>query len=209
MDLASHLHWLLLFALVTPVVVHLHELGHAAAALRLTRDSVVVQGCFRTFRAVGIGRLQIALGVPSLSGVCFHADAGRRGNGWIAAAGPAASLLAGLAAGTAWLAGNGGDLLAAFALANLLTGVVNLLPLHLAPASGIHAAAESDGQVILRALGLARPRRAGARRPLLRWPFAVLLGLVAVLAAFVAPVTLLPLAACFGYGWWASERSLH
>ncbi len=208
MDPVSFLPWLAWFAVLMPAVVHLHELGHAAAALRLTRDSVVVQGCVRPVGALGMGRLHVAYGLPSLSGVCFHADAGRRRNAVIAAAGPLVSLLTGLLAGWAWCAGHGGTGLAAFALASLLVGVVNLLPLQLGPARGMHAAAESDGAVILRALGLARTRPADAPQPVIRAPFAVLLAGVAVLAATVSPLLLLLVGATAGHAWHVTRRTL-
>jgi hypothetical protein len=202
------LTWLLWFAIVAPVVVHLHELGHAAAALRLTRDSVVVQGCVGTVGAVGLGRLQVAIGLPSFSGVCFHADApGRFGNAAIAAAGPLVSLVTGVVAAWAWVSGSGGTPLAAFAVASLFTAVANLIPCELGSA-GAFAPQETDGRVILRALGLVTPRRRAAPPPVIRAPFAIVLAAVAVAAAVISPPLLLVLAATFGVAWVQTSRSL-
>jgi hypothetical protein len=203
-----HLAWLLWFVVLTPVVVHLHELGHAAAALRLTRDSVVVQACTRPVRAVGLGRLHIAVGVPALSGVCFHASApGRLGNAKIAAAGPVVSLATGLVAAAGWYAW-GGVPLGVFAATSLFTGVLNLVPFELEPAgSGLHAPRETDGRVILRSFGLAPARRADVQPPMIRAPFAVALGLIAAITAWLQPLVLLPLAATFGHAWYATRRA--
>jgi hypothetical protein len=200
MDLLTSLLW---FLVVTPVVVHLHELGHAAAALRLTRDAVVVQACVRPVGAMRIGRLHIAIGLPALSGVCYHADAGRgHGNATIAAAGPLVSLVTGGAAGWAWFAGHGGAWLAAFAIMSLLAGLTNLLPAHVE--DGAAAVRESDGRIILRSLGLARAPREDA--PIIRWPFAVLLALVALGSAYLHPLLPLALAAVLGHAWWLVRR---
>jgi hypothetical protein len=208
MDPVSLLPWLLWLLVVTPVVVHLHELAHAVAALRLTRDSVVVQGCVRPAGAIGLGRLHIAVGLPALSGVCFHADAPQRhGNAIIAAAGPLVSLMTGAIAGWAWFEGGAGTAVAAFALMSLVTGVLNLLPVELGPAGqGLHAPGESDGRVILRSLGLVAAGRRDRTRPVIRAPFVLALGAVAILTVLVAPLMLVPLAVLFGHAWLVARR---
>ena len=56
------LAWCLAILLAGPLVVLIHELGHAVAALALTRGPVVVQTGRRAFLTPRIGRLTLAIG---------------------------------------------------------------------------------------------------------------------------------------------------
>ena len=99
------LAWCLAVLLAGPVVLLVHELGHAVAALLLTRGPVVVQTGRRAFLTPRLGRLTLALGPGGLqAGACWHlAPESRAAEAAIAAAGPLASLLTATAAGTACL----------------------------------------------------------------------------------------------------------
>jgi hypothetical protein len=176
-----------------PVLVLLHEAAHAFAALALTDGDVSI-----SMRGAGL-----------LGGSASYEPASlrhRRDEAWIAAAGPAATLLAAAVLWLAWL-GSGSDSLttvvgvgATVATAQFVTSA---LPLHYG--AGLGGPADSDGRVIWRVLTGAPPggierelRRAGERERVIRPAFAVVLGLVGVVGLWVDPVIVLLLAGLFG-----------
>jgi len=157
------LAWCLAIIVAAPLVQLLHELGHAAAALLLTRGPVVVQTGRRALVTPRIGRLTLALGPGGLqAGACWHlAPDTRRAEGAIAAAGPLASLLtAALAAACLALHPPKAAVLGLAALAVLaaLDAADNLWPaLHPARRTVSGRPQESDGRIVARCLGLAAP----------------------------------------------------
>jgi hypothetical protein len=89
-----------LLMLIVPLGVLVHELAHAAAALRMTRGPVRVHvGQYPGLVRLRFGRLRVQLHfLPARgvdwSGICFHEQAiWPRQAAWIAALGPVASLL--------------------------------------------------------------------------------------------------------------------
>jgi hypothetical protein len=155
------LAWCLAVLLAGPVVLLLHELGHAVAALALTRGPVIVQTGRRSFVTLRRGRLTLALGPGGLqAGACWHlAPDTPRAEAIIAAAGPLASLVTCAVAATTCLAldppRTAGLALAAVAVLAALDAVRNLLPiLHPARRTVTGAPQESDGRIVARCLGL-------------------------------------------------------
>ena len=160
------LAWCLAVLLAGPVVLFVHELGHALAALALTRGPVVVQTGRRAFLTPRLGRLTLALGPGGpQAGACWHlAPDTRRAEAAIAAAGPLASLLTAVAAGSACLALQPPHALtlalAALAVLGALDAIGNLWPaLHPARRTVTGAPQESDGRIVMRCLGLAPTAR--------------------------------------------------
>jgi hypothetical protein len=156
------LAWCLAVLLAGPVVLLVHELGHAAAALLLTKGPVVVQTGRRAFVTPRVGRLTLALGPGGLqAGACWHlAPESRSAEAAIALAGPLASLLTAMAAGTALLVVDpprgAGLALAALGVLAALDAVGNLVPiLHPARRTVTGAPQASDGLIVARWLGLA------------------------------------------------------
>jgi hypothetical protein len=155
------LAWCLAILLAGPLVMLVHELGHAAAALALTRGPVVVQTGRRAFLTPRIGRLTLAIGPGGLqAGACWHlAPESRRAEAAIAAAGPLASLATAATAATACLLAPpraAGLALAAVAVLAALDALANLWPaLHPARRTVTGAPQESDGRIVARCLGLA------------------------------------------------------
>jgi hypothetical protein len=156
------LAWCLAILLAGPIVLLVHELGHAVAALALTRGPVVVQTGRRALLTPRIGRLTLALGPGGLqAGACWHlAPDTPRAEAAIAAAGPLASVLVAVAAGTACLALTPPRpvtlALAALAVLGALDAIGNLWPaLHPARRTVSGAQQESDGRIVARCLGLA------------------------------------------------------
>ena len=156
------LAWCLAVLLAGPLVMLLHELGHALAALALTRGPVVVQTGRRAFLTPSIGRLTLAIGPGGLqAGACWHlAPDSPRAEAAIAAAGPLASLMTAATAGTACLLLQPPRaallLLAALAVLAALDALGNLWPaLHPPRRTVTGAPQESDGRIVARCLGLA------------------------------------------------------
>ena len=156
------LAWCLAILLAGPLVMLLHELGHALAALALTRGPVVVQTGRRALLTPRVGRLTLAIGPGGLqAGACWHlAPGSRRAEAAIAAAGPLASLLTAAAGATACLGLHPprglAPALAALAVLGAIDAVANLWPaLHPAARTVTGAPQESDGRIVARCLGLA------------------------------------------------------
>jgi hypothetical protein len=155
------LAWCLAVLLVGPVVLLVHELGHAVAALALTRGPVIVQTGRRSFLTVRLGRLTLALGPGGLqAGACWHrAPDTPRAEAIIAACGPLASLVTCAVATAACLlldpSRAAGLALAALAVLSALDAVGNLVPLlHPARRTVTGSPQESDGRIVARCLGL-------------------------------------------------------
>ena len=156
------LAWCLALVVAAPLVMLVHELGHAVAALLLTRDRVVVQTGRRSFVTVRLGRLTLALGPAGLqAGACWHmAPDSPRAEAAIAAAGPLASVASASIAATACLLLAPTRaitlVLAALAVLALLDAIGNLWPaLHPARRTATGAPQESDGRIVARCLGVA------------------------------------------------------
>jgi hypothetical protein len=126
-----------LYVLTMPLLVFVHELGHAAAALALLQGRVAV-GVGRPPHVVHLafGRLTVAfhpwIGLWRAHGLCAH----RRPDSWtgevlIAAAGPAASLLGCIVTRCVLVRVGPGllhDALAVMTLYFLTAGVASLVP---------------------------------------------------------------------------------
>jgi hypothetical protein len=186
------LEFLLIFLLWTPVLVLLHELGHAFAALLLTDGEVTIE-----MRAGGFDG----------GSATYDGERLRRPHdaAWIAAAGPAVSLAAACMLWFAWVKTQGASV--AFAGAWIASGhfLGSVLPIYYG--AGLNGSRESDGRVIWRLLTGAPPggierelRRMSEPEPAVRPVFAVLLGIVGVLAIAVDPVMGLALVGLFGGG---------
>ncbi|MEA2179500.1 MAG: hypothetical protein QOG77_2797 [Solirubrobacteraceae bacterium] len=155
------LAWCLAILLAGPVVLLVHELGHAVAALALTHGPVIVQTGRRSLLTLRLGRLTLALGPGGLqAGACWHlAPDTQRREAVIAAAGPLASTITAAIAGGACLAlappRTAGLALAALAVLAALDAIGNLIPLlHPARRTVTGAPQESDGRIVARCLGL-------------------------------------------------------
>jgi hypothetical protein len=155
------LAWCLAVLLAGPLVLLVHELGHAVAALAVTHGPVIVQTGRRSFATLRLGRLTLALGPGGLqAGACWHlAPDTQRKEAVIAAAGPLASLAVAAIAAFACLtldpSRTAGLALAAIAILGMLDAIGNLIPLlHPARRTVTGAPQESDGRIVARCLGL-------------------------------------------------------
>lgn len=139
-------------ALIGPLLVAIHELGHAAAALWRSSGPVVVRiGARRRRFALRSGRLRVeADELAQCGGFCAYDPTGLSGPdvAAIALAGPAASLAGAAVTGLLW-AYTGGplqDVLSVATLGGVLLGVVNALPLtYQARKNGDELAVRLDG----------------------------------------------------------------
>jgi hypothetical protein len=131
------LAWCLAILLAGPLVMLIHELGHAVAALALTRGPVVVQTGRRALLTPRNGRLTLAIGPGGLQA---GATAATAATACLLLAPPRAAALA----------------LAAVAVLAALDALANLWPaLHPARRTVTGAPQESDGRIVARCLGLA------------------------------------------------------
>ena len=152
---------LLLPAVLAPPLVVWHELGHAVAALLLTRGPVEARvGAEESPFWFSAGRLRVVISpLPLAGGECRYDDATLdrgRDEAWIAAAGPLASALAaGLLTALALALGSADDPLVTVAVVGAqvaaLQTIMTLLPIRYALGSGA-AGAESDGLALRRIL---------------------------------------------------------
>ncbi len=176
-----------------PVLVLLHEAAHAFAALALTDGEVSIH-----MRGAGLLGGSATYEPESLR----H----RRDEAWIAAAGPAATLVCAAVLWLAWL-GSGSDSLVTVlgvgaGAATLMFGT-SALPLRYG--AGLGGPADSDGRVIWRVLmgtpsgGLERElRRVGEPERAMRPAFVALLVICGALGLWVDPTVVLWLAGLFG-----------
>lgn len=187
------LAFILLAAVWGPVLVLLHEVGHAFAALALTD-----------------GEVSIDLHGAGLAGGRVNFEPVRlrhpRGEAWIAAAGPAVTLFAATVLWLAWLR-SGSNSLATLpgtgACVATLQFVTSALPLRYG--AGLGGPGETDGRVIWRVLTGAPPggierelRRLGKPEPAARPAFVAVLLLVVVLTFVMDPLLGLALMGMFG-----------
>lgn len=210
---------LVLNLVVVPPLVLWHELGHAAAALALTRGRVEVRvGADHDGPLwFSVGRLRVVLGLlPFAGGECsYEPDTVWRGRheAWVAAAGPLASALAAVGLTVLALALGPAEELAVRVLvigagAAAVHTLMSVLPIRYALGSGA-AGAESDGLAMWRILtggtgripvmthGVATP----AERVVHPVVAIVLLAITAV--TFFLDVRLgVALVALFGLAWW-------
>jgi hypothetical protein len=174
----------------TPVLVLLHELGHAFAALVLTDGEV----------SVGMG--------PLGGWATYEPERLRRSRdaAWIAAAGPAVSLTIAIALWSAWVgAGPDFGVTIVWVGAWAATGHFLASALPVVYGAGFGFAAESDGRVIWRVLTGAPPggierelRRLTEPQRAIRPAYLALLVLAAVLGFLADPMTAVLLAVIFG-----------
>jgi hypothetical protein len=165
-----------------PLLLLLHELGHALAALALTRGEVRID----LARGPFVGVCEYDPSEPRVA----HAEA------WVAAAGPAVSLAA---AAVLWIATLGSSewtvgtwIVFAGAISASLQFAITALPIRYG--AGLDdAGADSDGRAVWRILtgappgGLAREaQRMGRRDPAIRPAFAVVLVAIVVATAFLS-----------------------
>jgi hypothetical protein len=178
-----------------PVLVLLHELGHALAAILLTDGDVELD-----VRGAGV-----------LGGkVTYEASRIRRprDEAWIAAAGPAVSLVLAVVLWLAWLGSGATSLVTivgAGAFSATLQFFTSALPLRYG--AGLGGPADSDGRVIWRVLTGAPPggierelRRAGEPEPVIRPRSLAALVLVFLLAVLVSPGLALTLVVMLAVG---------
>ena len=187
------LAFILLSVAWAPVLVLLHEAAHAFAALALTDGEVSI-----SMRGAGV-----------LGGSATYEPARLRhprDEAWIAAAGPAATLLVAAVLWLAWF-GSGSDSLMTVigvgATVATLQFVTSAVPFRYG--AGLGGPADSDGRVIWRVLTGAPPggierelRRVGEPERAARPAFVALFAVVGVLALWVDPVIVLWLAGLFG-----------
>ena len=176
-----------------PVLVLLHEAAYAFAALALSDGEVSI-----SMRGAGLLGGSATYEPASLR----HA----RHEAWIAAAGPAATLLVAAVLWFAWFGSGSDSIMTVIGVGATVASaqfVTSALPLRYG--AGLGGPADSDGRVIWRVLTGAPPggierelRRAGERERVIRPAFAVVLGLVGVVAVWVDPVIVLWLAVLFG-----------
>lgn len=184
--------WLVVVtALWAPVLVLTHELGHAGAALRLTSGPVLIGGPGKAEGWVLEGdrlQMQLAAGV-FFGGRCDYDPQTLlrpRAEAWIAAAGPAVSLLASLVLAVLALVTSGG-IAAVLVLGAAGSGsafLFSALPITHDLGMGTH---DSDGRVIWRVLRGSPPGRDHV------WDDAV----AARPDRIASPVALVALAVCF------------
>lgn len=175
-----------------PVLVLLHELGHATVALDLTSGRVsLFVGRQRRAVRFSVGRLDFGLSPAGPGGLCVYEPATlkhRRAEVWIAAAGPITSALTGFVLLLLALMANGfaAKVLTIGALGAVLETFISGLPLRYAQGLG---GGESDGRAVWRILRGAPPGGIDAdlREPRpIRPLFAAVLAAVGVLSLFVS-----------------------
>jgi peptidase M50-like protein len=201
--------WLLPLAVFwQPVLLLVHELGHATTALDLTDGRVgVVLGREPGMVRFSLGRCDFMLSPWLVSGGHCAYDPSRlrrgRDEAWIAAAGPIASLFTCLTLmALALMVESGhegiGKLLAVGAIGAAGHFLFSALPLDYGAGLGA-SASDSDGRAVRRILTGYRPRERSDR--VARHVFVVLLGLIGVLAFVMSPLLGLAVVAMFGLAW--------
>jgi hypothetical protein len=176
-----------------PLLVLLHELGHALAAMALTDGEVEID-----MRAAGVFGGSVTYEPARLRRPRHEA--------WIAAAGPAVTLLVAAVLWLAWVESAADSLvtiLGAGAFAATFQLATSAIPLHYG--AGLGGPADSDGRAIWRILrgvppgGLKRElRRESEPEPAARPMFVVVLVAVAALCLFLDPWLLVALVGLFG-----------
>jgi hypothetical protein len=147
-----------------------HELGHAWVALRRT-DAAVVVLVGNPLGILRFGRLSVGLGLGLTGGACYHVvPPCERDQAAVAAAGPAASLLAGLAAAGAFagvahasLHAPAGVFFAVLAACALVDVLANGVPR--ADARGVYGDGGNDGHQVAVSMGWRAPSAVPAAVP--------------------------------------------
>jgi membrane-associated protease RseP (regulator of RpoE activity) len=192
----------LLIAIAVPILWH--EAAHAAFALAVTREPVILQVGFGPALGTQIGRLRLRLAPFLLGGYCSYGGSLRPGDrALVAAAGPVSSVFL---AALAWSLRDQFPL----SFAGLCLGQVAIMSAGMALLTAFPARlpiGETDGLAVLRALfptsRLVLSSQRIVRRPgrPLRAPFAAVLALVAVLAFVASPWLGLLLMTIFGLAY--------
>ncbi len=217
---------LFVLSVVWPIpLVLLHELGHAAAGLALTRGRVQVAVGDRADQLVlEAGRLELGLSWSFSPGGECRIDSGDlrtpKAEAWIAAAGPAASLVVAVFLLSVSVSAGVFDPGTPVAARVLVIGggmalgqfFLSALPLRYGRGLG---PGESDGRVIWRILtgsppgGLAREVRREGRPERVAHPAAVtvIVLIVAFTLFFLDPLLAVGTAALFGIAWRSSSRA--
>jgi hypothetical protein len=199
--------FVLLWFAWTPVLLVVHELGHAFAALLLTDGEV----------SIGMRARPMPMGTCTYDPACLRRP---RAEAWIMAAGPAASLVAAIAlfwgsleAGLGATEGAFTHVLLVGSGCALMQFVVTALPVHYGEGI-VDGGADSDGRAMWRILtgappgGLARAERELGRPQRTMHPvLMVLLAAIFLLTMFVDPTMVLSLAALFGAAWLLQRSS--
>jgi len=179
----------------SPLLVLLHELGHALTAMALTDGPVSIH-----MRGAGV-----------FGGAVHYEPATlrrSRAEAWIAAAGPAVTMVVAAVLWLAWLDG-GTESLATVLGAGAFTATLQLFTsvLPFRYGAGLGGPADSDGRVIWRVLTGAPPggierelRRASEPEPAARPAFVVLLVALGALSFVLDPVLGLAFVGLFGAG---------
>lgn len=199
-----------MFILVGPIVILWHEFAHALFALAVTRSPVTVIVGFGPSAMLPLGRVRLRVGPLPLGGVCIYDGSISRGDhAIVAAAGPIASAFL---AALAWNLRAESQLLGDVAVMSAFGAVLTALPIRY-PRSFFPGGSDSDGLTVLRALfpaagKLAIPAPQIESRPQrpLRAPFAIVLGLVGVLAFAVNFWLGLWGVALFGFAYLGERR---
>ena len=187
------LEFLVLGVAWAPVLVVLHEAGHAVAAVALTDGEVSI-----SLHGAGVLGGSVTYDPATLRRA--------RGEAWIAAAGPAVTLVAAVVLWTAWL-GSGAStfvtVIGAGAWVATLQLACSALPIRYG--AGLGGPGDSDGRVIWRVLtgeppgGIDRElRRIGKPERAARPVFVLVLVPIVGISLWVEPVTALWLAGLFG-----------
>jgi hypothetical protein len=203
--------FLLVSWLWAPLLVLVHELGHALTALDLTRGRVLLKVGIGRVAALRVGRVEFELGLPG-PGLCVYEPETLKGSArseaWIAAAGPLTSLMAAATLGLLAAMSDGWlqDVLGLGSLASVFGAAVTGLPLRYGRGLGVRG--ESDGMAVWRILTGGPPGgERDIKEPAVARPaFLVVLGLVGVLAVLMSPLLGLTLVALFG-GAFLLQRS--
>jgi hypothetical protein len=144
---------------VAPLIIFLHELGHALVARRVTGQMVkIVVGKGRNLTAFTVGLVNVDLNLwlhPLREGGQMRADlrgVARRDLVWIVLAGPVASLLSGVGAAILYSAAPDSGvlhlLLWAATLQGLFGALLSLIPMSLQERRG-GPAIRNDGRLVL------------------------------------------------------------
>jgi hypothetical protein len=175
------------------ILVFVHELGHALAALALTDGEVKIGAEHR---------LGIVFGRCTYDATALRR---RRAEAWIAAAGPAPSLVA---AAVLWYVTVSSPVYVPLVGAGEGTAIFLLTALPLRYGAGLdHVVGESDGLIVWRVLtggppgGFAREeRRRGPRERAMRPVFMILLAPILIFTVWADPLLAVALMALFGLG---------
>jgi hypothetical protein len=191
----------------SPLLVLLHELGHAVAALALTDGEVAVILGRGSGLELAAERFRLQVGLrPSPTALCMYQPTTlrrRRAEAWIALAGPAVSLATGvlLFRLASDLDGHARDVLFVGGLGAVGPFLASARPVRYGAGLSV---GDSDGRVVWLVLTGGRLRAAERPQPAERIAhpvFLVLLGLVALVTVFLDVWLLIALVGMFAFAW--------